>query len=418
MKTRLIHRIILGLSLTALLAVSCDRKIESKDPVRSLPDRLPAPINLTHSVGDREITLNWEMTDTSGVARYRIYAAVGDEGAFQRHDSSSSRTAVVSDLPYNQAVRFRVTAVNSDGAESEPSDVVSALIGLLSVAIEEDNVYTNDRSVQIALTVPGTAAYVLLSEDSLFAGVSPRVFTSPTSFRLSQGDGIKRVYAGIIFEDGSESTGRLYDEIILDTYAAIDSVYLSPTGETFSAGETISFYLEAGGEIGGEALVSFPGTAPVNLVDDGSHGDTSKDDGLYSFDYTVPIGLTVAGGTLTGNFTDAAGNQAVQATGSEEVNIQTGSVPDSVTLAVGLTDGTTARLSWTRSDESDFESYRVYRDATSPVTLSDDLITIITDVNTLTHDDYLPQAGIYYYRVYVFDQQGQYSGSNEAVISR
>ncbi len=418
MLTRLIHFTLCGLLLAAFMSAGCERRIESKDPVRSLPDKLVAPSNLTVAVGDREVALSWEMDNPSGVVRYRIYTAVGDATDFTRHDSSAALTATVSDLPFNQTIRFRVTAVGASGIESDPSETVNAVVGLLSILIEDDDMYANKRDVQIRLTVPGSAAYATLSEDSLFGGAVTRTFSSIMPFTLSQGDGTKKVFAGITFSDGSESFGDTFDEIVLDTYVAIDSVFVAPTGQTFSAGDTISFYLDAGSETGGEASVAFPGVSSIVLLDDGSLGDAAADDGRYSFDYTVPIGLTVTDGKVTGAFTDAAGNRAVQATASTRVNIEIADLPDSVTLAVGLTDATTARLSWTRSSDDEFDSYRIYRDATSPVSLSDDLITIIADKNTLSHDDYLPDPGIYYYKLYVFDSQGQYTASNEVSITR
>lgn len=418
MRTRLFYIAISGLLLAALLWVGCDRTIESKDPVRSLPDRLEAPTNLTIAVGDREVTLSWEMADTSGVVRYRIYTAEGLDGTFVRHDSSTNRTAAIDGLAYNQSVRFRVTAVGGSGAESGSSETVTAVVGLLSALINDDNMYTSSRDVQVLLTVPGSAAYVMLSEDPLFAGAVTRPFRSAMSFTLSQGDGPKTVYAKITFSDGSESAGTISDDIILDTYAAIDSVYFAPTGTTFAPGDVIAFNLEAGGELDGVASVSFLGTDDIVLADDGSHGDAAADDGLYTFDFTVPTGLTVNDQLVTGRFTDAAGNQASSAVAAERLKINAASLPDSVTLAVGLIDETTARLSWTKSNEENFSSYRVYRDSSTPVTLSDDLITIITDRNTLSYNDYLPNPGIYHYRVYVFDTQEQYAGSNEVSITR
>jgi len=418
MPKRLLHYTLYGLLLAAFLSVGCDRKIESKDPVRSLPSRLEAPTNLTVAIGDREVTLSWEMDDTSGVIQYRIYTAVGGATEFTRYDSSAALTAIMSGLPFNQTIRFRVAAVGPNGIESDPSETVSAIVGLLSVMIDDDDAYTNSREVQVRLVVPGSAAYVMLSEDSLFSGVATRIFQSALPFTLSHGDGVKTVYVRVIFNDGSESAGNIFDTITLDTYAAIDSVFLIPAGQIFNEGDVISFFLEAGGETDGDASVAFPGSGDISLVDDGSHGDAAADDGRYSFDFTVPIGLTITDGKVTGNFTDAAGNRADQAVASTKVNIEINDLPDSVTLAVGLTDATIARLSWTRTTDEEFDSYRIYRDGSSPVSLADDLILIVTDINQLSHNDYLPNPGIYYYRVYVFDAQGQYASSNEVSVTR
>ncbi|MCJ7507923.1 MAG: fibronectin type III domain-containing protein, partial [candidate division Zixibacteria bacterium] len=69
-------------------------------------------------------------------------------------------------------------------------------------------------------------------------------------------------------------------------------------------------------------------------------------------------------------------------------------------------------LSWTENKDDDFESYRIYRSATSPVTISSSLIKIINQQSTtsFTDADVLPSSH-YFYNVFVFDKQGLYSPS-------
>jgi hypothetical protein len=388
--------------------------------VRSLPTAPPVPINLTTQVNDRSITLSWEITDSSNITRFRIYRALGTDGAFDLIDSSAQFSQTLTHLPFNQSARLRVTTVNGEMIEGQPSAEATVRAGLLSLVIENNDMYTNSRNVQVRLTVPGTASYVQLSEDSLFqSGSTARPFQTTMSFELSQGDGDKRVFARFDFADGSESGDPVFDEIILDTRAVIDSVSFIPVGQTFARGDTILFSVYTG-ETGGEASASFPGVSNIALFDDGTDGDSTAADGIYAAYYVVPVGVTVDNGRVQGRFTDAAGNAAVTAEAAATLDIHPNTLPVPVTLAISLQDTLTAHLSWTINDDNDFASYRIYRSVSAGILVENDFLTIsiITDQNTVTLNDYLPGGGTYYYRVFVFDLEGNTAGSNEVVISR
>jgi hypothetical protein len=91
-----------------------------------------------------------------------------------------------------------------------------------------------------------------------------------------------------------------------------------------------------------------------------------------------------------------------------------------VILAVGLTDSTTAHLSWTVNTDEDFASYRVYRSVSPGIDVGDDflMVAIITGQATTEYDDFISGSFTYYYRVFVFDTEDLTAGSNEVVITR
>ncbi len=513
MQMRIYKSIAVLMLVGIALIAGCDRHLDSREPTRSLPDQLAAPVNLVAQLNDRSVTLSWEMTNPSGVSRYRVYrAATGED--FMLQDSATVLTAALTRLPLNQSLRFRVAAVNSSGIEGKPSAEITVTVGLISIVIENNDKFTGDRSVSIRLNAPGSAEYVLLSEDSMFNDGAATLPYSPTrTFELSQGDGLKTVYARFTFDDGSESGDAVSDDITLDTEVQIESVTYSPSGQTFFTGQTISFFVD-GGEVGGEATVSFPGAAEIRLADNGTGADVTAADGVYSAAYVVPVGLTVNNGALSGHFTDAAGNDAVTALSAQALDIKAtpvgvqltqaeamsswqvdlrwsesasedfssyrlyratsssvsdvsellasfddsrtvaytdttpdaateyfyrvyvidnsglragsnvdsattpvNSPPEGVTVASSLVDSTTVLLSWTRNNDDDFESYRIYRDDAAGISLADDLIAIITEQGTTTNTHYLPSGGPYYYRVFVFDRQGlSTSSSNEVSV--
>jgi fibronectin type 3 domain-containing protein len=95
--------------------------------------------------------------------------------------------------------------------------------------------------------------------------------------------------------------------------------------------------------------------------------------------------------------------------------------PDPVVLYSPLLirDGTSAvQLTWSRSTEGDFASYRIYRSNTPKVDSLSFLVSSLAEINgTLYNDEGLRAATTYYYRLYVYDQGGNATGSNVVNIT-
>ncbi|MCX6835979.1 MAG: hypothetical protein NTW07_12805 [candidate division Zixibacteria bacterium] len=412
--------VVLLLSGLMLLA-GCDRHITSRDPVRSLPDAPPVPQSLAAQLGDREVTLSWEVTDSAAVELFRIYISDGADAPFALFDTTRGFSKGLSGLPLNRPVQLRVTSLTSSRVEGRPSEAISVTAGLLRILIENGEDYTFTRDVTVQISTPVAAAYVELSEASDFVGATLREFYPSVPFELSQGDGVKTVYARLTLEHGDGLSGVLSDDIILDTEARIDSVWFMPRNATFEVGDTVFFYLRARGEIGGGAQVSFPGVARILLRDTGTGGDLTAADGIYSTSWIVPVGVSVSDGEVTGAFTDAAGNNASAARASQLLNIRTATIPAPVVLAVGLADSTTAHLSWTMNEDNAFASYRVYRSGTDVEIQGDNdqlVVAVITNQATTEFNEFLAGSGIYWYKVFVFDAEGLYAGSNQVAITR
>ena len=77
----------------------------------------------------------------------------------------------------------------------------------------------------------------------------------------------------------------------------------------------------------------------------------------------------------------------------------------------------TLRLNWSQSTASDFASYRIYRSEFSPVDTTQAPIVILNNnPSVVTYDDGGRQVNkSYYYRVFVFDNDGLSAGSNEVM---
>ena len=396
--------------LALMLLSGCDRYIDSRDPVRSLPSELATPVNVEVTLNSESVTLAWELPDSSGVSRFRVYVSSDTTAGYRLADSSSTFQATVEGLALNRTYYFRVAAVDANGFEGLRSDPVSAHVSLLAISINDNDEYTNSTSVRVQLLAAGQVSHVYLSEDPSLAGAPPRPFSSSLNFDLSTGDGSKTVYARFVFFDGSESGSSILDSIILDTRAHIDAVTFSPTGTTFTSGDTIMFFLTSG-ETGGEATVSLTGADVVRLSDDGNDGDVAANDGTYSARWIVPFDFTLNNEPVKGDFTDAAGN-AVTLPSTATLSIFSTPLPVQLTLAEA-TESYQITLTWSQAASSDFASYRVYRATSINVDETSPLLTTITGRSTVTFvDTTVNPSTTYNYRVFVRNSLGQSAGSN------
>ncbi|RKY59515.1 MAG: hypothetical protein DRP94_03405, partial [Candidatus Latescibacterota bacterium] len=92
--------------------------------------------------------------------------------------------------------------------------------------------------------------------------------------------------------------------------------------------------------------------------------------------------------------------------------------PSPVTLSVVKEDSNSVTLSWSRSTEEDFAYYKLFRSEGPGVTTSSTLVATIQSDAAVSFEDRSVKSGkTYYYRVFVFDEGGLYSGSNEVTAT-
>jgi fibronectin type 3 domain-containing protein len=104
----------------------------------------------------------------------------------------------------------------------------------------------------------------------------------------------------------------------------------------------------------------------------------------------------------------SSGSNIVSATTLEDLS------PDSVELKEPADVGAhSVYLSWDQSNEEDFASYKLYRAATAEVgNQGNPILVADTRDETYYEDTGLQSSTTYYYRVFVYDEAGQSSGSN------
>jgi fibronectin type 3 domain-containing protein len=401
-------------SILSLIS-GCEREIdEVVSPPIDVSAIPPTPSDLSAEIGDGLIFLSWNISDSSLVAGYNIYQADSVTWEYALIGSSQVESFTASELQNGLLYSFRVSAVNSEGYEGYRSEPVSAIPEVYSVLINGGEEYTNIRDVTLAFTAPANTRFMQISADSSFAGSQWETFVSSRDYFLSGGDGIKAVYCR--FRDIDDRvTWRFYsDSIALDTKANIDSVMFTPAGP-FSPGESIHFKLYTI-EPGGGATISIGSDfSVIILFDDGQRGDMVADDGIYELEYTIPEFFDFEDEIVTGEFTDRAGNTAMAVQADDRLSVRR--PPEAVSIFnINAPQGYHDRLNlnWDQSEAHDFAQYRIYRSLNPEVDSTDLLAAVILSIeeNSLSDTGLIANTA-YYYRVYVVDNTGLWSGSNE-----
>jgi len=384
------------------------------EPIAFDPDSFPAaPQTITVSIGDRRVVLSWDHPKPSEVASFNIYRRLVDSTSTNNIGSTTAFTFTDSTVRNGKTYVYQISSVNAQGQESAKSEPISAVPNIFSLTINSGNEFTNRRSVTLRMTAPPGTLLMLLSNDSLFTGAQWQSFSTQQVWTVSDGDGTKTVYAKFRDSEDREIIEPVRDTIILDTEAIILDVTEDTNGQIMSGGQAISFTLDAG-EPGGTARIDIEG-GPSNIqLFDG----TVVDDGIYEGKYFIPDGTNLFNARVFGRFTDRAGNVADRFESTSRININ--SSPFAVTLHKPQAQGssTTLRISWTRNTDADFAKYQIHRGDFGPITLNSTLITTIENQESISFTDTdLTPDQTYVYRVFVFDQFGLSTGSNEESAS-
>ncbi|MCJ7496805.1 MAG: hypothetical protein MUO78_01540, partial [candidate division Zixibacteria bacterium] len=371
----------------------------------------PTPKEIVLKVGDQRIDLFWEVDDTSKIGGYKIYRADSSGATPSLYDSTLVAQYTDRSVKNDQEYFYQISALDKKGFEGYKSKIVSARPYLYGIIINENRKLTNSLNVSLGLIAPDFTSYMLLGNDSVFSNSSWENFSTTRNWVLESGDGEKVVYVKYKDQDGNESVSFYQDKIILDTQAQILSLTEDTQGEPKKPGEVIHFRLESG-ETSGEASVDVGSSTNVKLYDNGTNGDQTPQDGVYELAYLIPLNLEMEGALVTGNFKDEAGNQAPTFTAPGKVTIQS---PPTAVLLFPLSSSTQSKLTiyWTKNQDNDFYSYRIYRGKTSLVSNDSLLVnTILSSTTTSFTDTGLSSGTTYYYKVYVYDKSGLSSGSN------
>jgi fibronectin type 3 domain-containing protein len=398
------------LLLLVLLVGGCNDQIA--DPVKTdiVAGAPEIPHNVETLVGDGVVELTWEVSNPGAAKLFLIYRS--DTSAVTPAAIDSTNVMNYRDESARNGVRYlyRIATLGTNGLVSKLSSPVVASPGLYSIVIDDGRKYSTSLTVTISSAAPAGTRYMLLTNDTLSSEGHWLSLSGDRSWQLTSGDGIKRVFAKFRDFDGNETIKYSSDDIILDTEAIIDSVTENSHGTTLAAGDILHIALFAE-ESGGQASAQLTGVGSLELFDDGTRGDVTKDDGIYELDYHVPGTVDVSDAVITGQFTDAAGNQAEGESSSTQVNIANPPLPAALTSYV--VSESEIELIWTRSEATDFASYLLFRSESATVDTSSILVQNEASVgNNRFGDQNLDPAKDYYYAVYTQDRSGLKAKSN------
>ena len=265
-----------------ILVIGCSNDVEDPNPVGGLPPEPPIPSDLAASVGDGQVDITWTVGQASRVSYFKIYKSdTASDTSMQVVDSTADYEYLITGLLNGKSYYTRISVVDINGYEGEKSSELQIVPGKFTMMIDQNLKYTKDLNVTVSFTSVSNTNLVQMSEDSLFADAVWQSYSSTKNFHISDGDGMKYVYARFELNNGGTSYGFISDSIILDTKARIDSVIIAPIDSVFSPGDIVHFTLfTAGQEIGGEAYVYISGLGNIDLYDDGTDGDVVAGDGI------------------------------------------------------------------------------------------------------------------------------------------
>jgi fibronectin type 3 domain-containing protein len=378
----------------------------------SLYPKQPGSIQVT--VSDRLIRLVWQKIDQPVIAKYYIYRADSLRAGFTRFDSTTQTEYKDVTVQNGRSYIYQISAKSADGYEGQLSETVTARCGFYALSINAGAAYTRTTTVQLSMVAPEATRYVLIGNDSTFLGAHWELYSATRTWELTASEGYKTVYARFRSSDDSEIFGRVSDDIILDTQAAISRVEFNSKEQPLRAGNYLRIRATIE-ESSGHATVDIGSRITgLSLFDDATHGDVKARDGIYSLDWLIPAGLEVLNELVTCNFVDAVGNSARSLSAEQRLIIKNPPLPVNL-LAPNSVSNAHDRLylAWSPYTDAGFVNYRMYRDMDPRVDSTSTLIGIISSATTVSLvDSNLTASTTYYYRIYVTDAIGYMAGSN------
>jgi hypothetical protein len=405
------------MALVAASLPSCLEDIE-ETPLMVEEENLQAPAGIRTVTGDGQIIVSWY--SVGDAASYRLYRSATLGEIWVRLVETTDTIYADEEVSNGIQYLYAVSSVAVSGIESGRSEPSAATPSVFSVLINGGFEFAGSREVTLALTAPSTTTVMRISNEPDLENVPWEAYSPERAWFLEEGDGLKTVYVSFQNAVGSLSP-TVSSTIELDTYAGIEALTITPEPHIYSPGDQIHLILEVeDDEPGGTAYVDIEDltTGPVQLRDDGKGGDAVAGDGIYEEDFSFPTLFRGTNLIAVGTFIDRAGNEAAPLEWDERISFTD---PPQAVYLVGSIDSTTTMITikWEESEEENFLAYRIYRDAEAGVTDDPALFVQGLDFQTQTTypDGDLMEGRTYYYRIFVINDLGEASGSNEIAAS-
>jgi hypothetical protein len=410
-------------ALMIFILTGCSDEIETPSGISDLPPQPETPRGLTASIGDGHVVLSWTVSNAPAIDEYVVYFSDSATSNMLVYDTTALTLDTVDGLVNGRGYYFRVSAIDTSGMEGYQSTPVAVTPGIFAINIASGVEYINYRSAIILFTAPQGVNLVRLSEDPLFGDAYWQSYGASKTFELSDGDGLKTVYAQFEMEGGGSSVDVISDDIILDRTAVIDDfkIFIDGTVELvrdtlLMSGDTLRFEVHVS-EDGDLASATIDGLAKIDLNDFGIDGDNLADDGIFGGKYVIPDESEISMAVMTADFTDVAGNNASEL--RSDVRLSITSIPPPVEVWGFALSSLQVQLIWDASPINDFSRYRVFRASCDPWPCADSILALqILQAN----DNKFVDGGLealtdYYYWVYVDDVHGNSARSDTVMLT-
>lgn len=387
-------RLLVTLVLGALIGAGCSDKVPPL-PTSSPVSDVPVPSVLSAKNGDGRIELSWNLSqvDSSRVSHFIVYRADNVDEEPRRIDSTLWPPFTDSGVNNGTEYFYAVTVRDVDGIEGERSVIIGAKPSFFSVRINNDSAYTKSSTVRLNFTAAG-GQLMRLAEDTTQPGPW-RTFVTNTTHTLPGGEGVRTVFAQFQLVGGVLSLGWVSDDIEVDLRAQITSVAVMDS--VLTPGDTTIVWLNAG-EDGGTATFDLSSLSRASLFDDGIAPDTTADDGRYTGMYIARSNDLFEQRTVTGRFTDRAGNVAPNVPGNPNVSVrQLPEPPSWVSILAIVDDPRSLNLTWVASSAQPFSQLILRRSKNSGDGINAPIVQIFTNRNQASHTDTGLVGGTTYY---------------------
>jgi len=382
-------------------------------PLELAESDIAPPQGLNARVADGTVTIDWRPVE--GARRYRVYRSVDGTDRIERVAETSDTAYVDTDVQNGRLYFYAVSSVSTKNLEGARSVEIAASPAIYAIVINGGTVVTGSRAVTLTLTAPETTAYMRISSDEAVSSAEWESYMRTRTWPLDEPDGAKILYAQ--FMDGSGAFSPVVSSsIVLDRYAMIESIGISPVPRLYQPGATAHFRMRVeGDEGGGKASASFENYGgSVDLYDNGHGGDAAVGDGVYEADFVFPESIRGIDLAVTGSFVDVAGNEAPPFECPDKISFTD---PPSAVQLIGASDSSLASITirWTASTDAYFQSYRIYRSTSPGVTESASQFVreLFNVAQTSYPDGSLKEGTRYYYRIFVANDLNEAAGSNE-----
>jgi len=398
------------LLLTFAVIFGCDREIPNPVSYPDYPELPPTPINLSLAVGDHSLFLDWQISDSSHVARYRVHRAefVADTVApsFVVIDSAASTAYIDANLQNGRRYVYKVSARNQNGLEGYSSEMAVGTPNLFSMSINDGAPVTGTRAVVLRMLGPADASFMRISNSPDMADSPWEAYDTLKHWILTEGQGTKTVYAVLRDGDGNSTHDIISESIIFEIQSYSYSIRVDGDAPvTYSRDVEVTITAPAG-------------TSYMKISNSADYAGASWEPLSASRPWFIQPQAAASGDSVSFycSFRDESGD-SLEVEAFDSIHLLCAEPVDLLPVFQQPDSYQSVRLQWSQSLSADFQAYRLFRSIGT--TLVDTAVTIVNTLDQTSHLDSLGlrdfsdgQDRLAYYMIRLYSIYGDSSDSD------